>query len=251
VNNDLYFDGKTFISVSRASELTGYTQDYLGQLCRGNRVPSRMVGRTWYVDQDAVVAHKQNPKSRKTKTTSKFDQKIEKKNIVEEFLQSQQKPEYKSPFTFEKDHSPILPALAKPAAYSTEHTQSKNVIAYAAVVVLLFCAVVSWINLLAPRATEITIAMLRSEMSREGFLSASVAASDAVHEKVSGTGLVVFPDPVGHDRAVASVESSFSDDAEVTFDRSGTSGVITPVFRSGNGSTSYAFVMVPLNKKTQ
>ncbi len=50
MNNDLLFDGKTYISVGRASKKLGYTADYLGQLCRAGKIDARMIGRTWYVE---------------------------------------------------------------------------------------------------------------------------------------------------------------------------------------------------------
>jgi len=31
-------DGKKFISLKRASEVTGYTNDYVGQLCRSEKI---------------------------------------------------------------------------------------------------------------------------------------------------------------------------------------------------------------------
>lgn len=54
----LSFEGKDYISASRASKLTGYNQDYVGQLARGGKIPSRQIGNRWYVDRDALTAHK-------------------------------------------------------------------------------------------------------------------------------------------------------------------------------------------------
>ena len=38
----------------------GYTKDYLGQLCRGEKVDARLVGRTWYVNPESITEHKKN-----------------------------------------------------------------------------------------------------------------------------------------------------------------------------------------------
>lgn len=54
----LSFEGKDYISASRAAKLTGYNQDYVGQLARGGKIPSRQIGNRWYVDRDALTAHK-------------------------------------------------------------------------------------------------------------------------------------------------------------------------------------------------
>ena len=54
----VFFDGKEFISASRASKLSGYAQDYVGQLARSGKVLSRQVGTRWYVDRQALLEHK-------------------------------------------------------------------------------------------------------------------------------------------------------------------------------------------------
>lgn len=54
------FDGKDYISASRASELSGYNQDYIGQLARGSKIPSRQIGNRWYVDRQALLEHKES-----------------------------------------------------------------------------------------------------------------------------------------------------------------------------------------------
>lgn len=52
------FDGKDYISASRGSKLSGYNQDYIGQLARGGKILSRQVGNRWYVDRESLLAHK-------------------------------------------------------------------------------------------------------------------------------------------------------------------------------------------------
>jgi len=51
-------DGKDYISASRAAEMTGYHQDYVGQLAREGKVLSRQIGNRWYVERTGVVGHK-------------------------------------------------------------------------------------------------------------------------------------------------------------------------------------------------
>ena len=38
--------------------LFGYTQDYIGQLCRGEKIDARRIGRTWYVCEKSILEHK-------------------------------------------------------------------------------------------------------------------------------------------------------------------------------------------------
>lgn len=54
----LIFSGKSFISSKRAAQLMGYTKDYVGQLCRNGKVEARLVGRTWYVNEASIEAHR-------------------------------------------------------------------------------------------------------------------------------------------------------------------------------------------------
>ncbi|OHA89565.1 MAG: hypothetical protein A2741_00610 [Candidatus Zambryskibacteria bacterium RIFCSPHIGHO2_01_FULL_43_27] len=58
MNSDLYFDGKKFISSSRAAKISGYVNDYIGQLCRDGKLDCRMVGRSWYVSYDSLQEHR-------------------------------------------------------------------------------------------------------------------------------------------------------------------------------------------------
>lgn len=52
------FDGRDYISAARASEITGYNADYVGQLARSGKILSRQVGNRWYVDRAALAGHK-------------------------------------------------------------------------------------------------------------------------------------------------------------------------------------------------
>jgi hypothetical protein len=58
MNGDLYFDEKKYISSSRAAKITGYANDYIGQLCRDGKLECRMVGRSWYVSFNSLINHK-------------------------------------------------------------------------------------------------------------------------------------------------------------------------------------------------
>ena len=55
----LYFgDDKKYISAKEASLLTGYSQDYIGQLARGNKIDSKRVNRIWYVSEESILNYK-------------------------------------------------------------------------------------------------------------------------------------------------------------------------------------------------
>ncbi len=54
------FDGKDYISAARAARITGYSQDYVGQLARSEKILSRQIGNRWYVDRAGIIEHKRH-----------------------------------------------------------------------------------------------------------------------------------------------------------------------------------------------
>jgi hypothetical protein len=54
----VFFDGKQYISAARAAEITGYAQDYVGQLARSGTILSQQVGNRWYVEKQSLSRHK-------------------------------------------------------------------------------------------------------------------------------------------------------------------------------------------------
>lgn len=54
----LSFDGTPYVSAAEGSRITGYSQDYVGQLAREGAILSRQVGKRWYVDAKALKSHK-------------------------------------------------------------------------------------------------------------------------------------------------------------------------------------------------
>ena len=63
----LTIEGKDYVKASVLARELGYTNDYVGQLCRAEKVTAQRVGRNWYVDPDSLRAHK---KTRYQKTTA-------------------------------------------------------------------------------------------------------------------------------------------------------------------------------------
>ena len=57
MNSDLYFEGKKFISARRAAETSGYSTDYIGQLCRAGNLKCKMVGRSWFVLESSLAEY--------------------------------------------------------------------------------------------------------------------------------------------------------------------------------------------------
>jgi hypothetical protein len=47
-------NNSSLLSLARAAQLTGYHQDYLGQLCRLGKLPATKVGRNWFTSEEAL-----------------------------------------------------------------------------------------------------------------------------------------------------------------------------------------------------
>lgn len=58
--DELIFAGNKYISSKRAGRMTGYTTDYLGQLCRADKIDCRFVGRNWYINEKAINEQKKD-----------------------------------------------------------------------------------------------------------------------------------------------------------------------------------------------
>src|SRR3989344_1595475 len=59
VKTEIFFRGKKFISSATAASIFGYTHDYMGQLCRLNKISARKCGRSWFVLEESVKKHKE------------------------------------------------------------------------------------------------------------------------------------------------------------------------------------------------
>ncbi len=53
--DELEIQGKKYISSKRASELTGYAKDYIGQMARSGKIPGMRMGRAWYVEKAVLL----------------------------------------------------------------------------------------------------------------------------------------------------------------------------------------------------
>lgn len=57
MSDELTVEGKNFISSKRASEVSGYAQDYIGQLARKQLIGARRIGGLWYVEVDSLTQY--------------------------------------------------------------------------------------------------------------------------------------------------------------------------------------------------
>lgn len=105
----LVLDGKNYIKASKAAKELGYTSDYVGQLCRSGKVNAHLIGRSWYVDQEALGVHK-NEKKRMSRVKAREQAK---QAIAEHRDRVNKKnPNYeKLAITYESDDSVLIPEM--------------------------------------------------------------------------------------------------------------------------------------------
>lgn len=133
--DELTFDGKVYISSKKAAKLTGYTTDYIGQLCRSGKLSSKMVGRNRYIEASALPQHKRSKGKEAVSVVSSEELKVRNNPTI---LPPQQqetharrmryaprvgesaRPRYRShivsnalSLSYERDERPLYPSLQK------------------------------------------------------------------------------------------------------------------------------------------
>ena len=123
MKDSLILEGKNYISARRAHEVTGYTSDYIGQLCRGGKLDCKMVGRGWFVTEDSIVKHKISNSdpiisrivSKKENKKDEIKDSLKSEEIKPVEIEKLEKKEIvtKNVFKYDTDKSPLLPLLKK------------------------------------------------------------------------------------------------------------------------------------------
>jgi len=123
--NELLIKGKKYISSKRASELTGYAKDYIGQLVRMGKLPAQRVGRSWYVEEGSLLIH-----SRSNQTNSNTEKAIS-TDAFRKSLTLLQGEEYSLPKTWSSisyltDISDLFPSLKEKSPSSDILEEKEN-----------------------------------------------------------------------------------------------------------------------------
>ncbi len=120
--DELIFDGKKYISSSRAGREFDYAPDYIGQLCRSGKISARLVGRAWYVSEESLRGHinqfgKVNDSGAETKVAS--EKNLSPENSLNKWDISPIR-EKTVASRYEFDDRPLLPGLRKEGIYKEE-----------------------------------------------------------------------------------------------------------------------------------
>lgn len=82
--NTVVVDGKEYVKAKDLAKDLGYTTDYVGQLCRAEKVDAQLVGRSWYVNEESLREHKQSRyRSNQKETVREIKRTLEAKNLDE------------------------------------------------------------------------------------------------------------------------------------------------------------------------
>ena len=317
----IILEGKNYISARRASKLMNYAQDYVGQLCRGGKVDARMIGRSWFVTEESLKAHREStidntPEER----AQKFEKKIETttRETIQESIQEIKQEKVLSPieptvtstsissFKYETEKRSLLPELNKkvpilftlpknisnlthtrflkplaPQHRRTAHHSSTLtltpvlstlVIAFIALSGLFFTVSFSSTsrNSLSYSGNQASIASVTSGIISKIFgvfglggktapVARNTVSNNSINEVASSTGgiagfngISVIPSQsvTADEVAKSKIKNSFSDEVTIQPDKSGTAGVIKPVFKKGD-SNDFVYVLVPVKEKKQ
>ena len=122
--DEISLEGRRYISVKRAAALAKYTTDYVGQLCRAQKLEATRIGRNWYVEENSLIEHRQlnQENSRDKQEEQEKLGKIENTENRGELVKAlRRNPNiFKGSFIiYSKDDSPLLPSLKEKKVETT------------------------------------------------------------------------------------------------------------------------------------
>lgn len=242
MQDSIILQGKKFISARRAAQISNYSADYIGQLCRAKKIESKIIGRTWYVCEESLFMHRIGILKEKVEKSKNVTGQSEQKILLE---------------TANIASQTIIRDI--PKEVSSKKTFSFIVTIF--VVLFIFGSVIfigfKNTGLVSDKVANTSSAMNSvTDFLYRGWKSLSLffgyEIKVAEHSQTDlpdpSEGMVVIPS-VGskskNELLVKSIKDSFSDEVSVTMDDSGMTGVITPEFRDKQGK-DYLYVMVPV-----
>jgi hypothetical protein len=253
---------REFISVKRASEITKYTKDYVGQLCREGKVAARMIGRTWFIDHESILNYKKT-------TDDQFFVNYGKQKETPILQNAPIASEDRSlptacssdVATYVADNRPLLPVLDK-AVYTAVARTRARVRSVSWPASRFFRNTMAVVILMAFISGSVALFM-GSSLSGTNLIAVQTDSTASVASPVENIfsgetlsvhdGVVIVPstDSIGDDVARRQkIQESFSDEVEVRPDESGTAGIVTPVFKDTKGE-SFMYVLVPVQEQEQ
>jgi hypothetical protein len=126
----LVLDGKVFVKASSAADALGYTPDYIGQLCRAEKIEAHLVGRSWYVNQEQLRLHKIDKKrSVKAKAREQIQNSVREAAEANEARHigiTEDKRAYEHRIKYEVDEGELMPQVKKLAVNDKKSTKKQS-----------------------------------------------------------------------------------------------------------------------------
>jgi len=238
MKDTILIDGRIYISSKRAAEMSKYSNDYIGQLCRGGKVAAKMMGRVWFVDRDSLFAHKKAAedvlygKTESTGTPYQNSSKDVSSQVINKQGASVRKSSYGSRRIFTAAvMSVVLVAgayfVTSSGIFSTTNSSDQTASA---------SGIFAWIaSFFSHHDTAVA-----SDQSN------TTAGDDSSSTNIPAwNGMAVAPSTGSDAQTKQRIQSSFSDNVSVTPDATGNAGVIKPNFKKTNGD-DFLYVLVPV-----
>ncbi len=118
--DELTLNGEKYISSKRAAKITGYTKDYVGQLCREGKIIAQLVGRNWYVSEVSIHKHRFELESQSPLQTQTVSKHIQHQDNVYHHIMNDS-------IHYTRDDADIIPLQKKEPHNNTEHSQKKEI----------------------------------------------------------------------------------------------------------------------------
>ena len=111
--DDLVLNGRKYISSKRASEITGYAKDYIGQLARSGKLDAKRFGRAWYVNEDDLRRHMGSEAVPVSATASLEGTQTGRKKLPHHLFVSASLPKTWSNIQYLRDDEDLFPSILK------------------------------------------------------------------------------------------------------------------------------------------
>jgi len=276
MEKELVFEGKKYISARRASEISGYNSDYLGQLCRSGKLVCKLVSRTWFVEENSILQHiKVSGRKKETRLVKAQKEILDPdKNIFfsdtqKIFLEGAKSEFLNDRFTSQKFFykrlvgnvllSLVVVASVTVIVFDTGNLLLKNRISFIenteTFIGSASAPVFERLSQGFEKIKESFVLKIDSVFSRFAGIKNKFAVNDLENKSdvrllPDENGIVTIPISSGTDASAFSkiknyLQDSFSDEVELIPDESGVAGVIKPVFTRPTDE-EYLYVMVPV-----
>ena len=274
MGKEFFIEGKKYISASRASKISGYNSDYIGQLCRKSQIKCLMVGRSWFVEEESLKNHKvvasNTPRGRGVKRieisdqpavlatidTSSVQQKVEptsssitntlwvrkssiKKGVTGISKKTPSSTEIRSSkYAFHSFHADVR-EYKKETGVQVQNKKTLRNIGFAIAVIVLLTAVSS--KFIFPDNGL-------KQQANPSVASTAHVSQTTLDQVKDRYGVVVVPSANNegiNNQVKQYVTDSFSDEAKIVPDKNGNAGLIQPVFKDKKDQ-EYLYVVVPM-----